>query len=258
MTPHRRWQLQRSLAAEFAAAVLLLSASALPSRRQLRTTVLAVLSILGVALSPPVASAQDPHGNDGGARIAPASGGGLTGDELLGEVWAQNLALPASNDPFDQSCIPFARNVIAPHPGEPGIARCNATPRTRLFVFFGSFYSNLDPPFPTTEEAQLAAAVADDQAFHELNVTVDDGHTVNLVRRRYELFSPQRTVQLSDDNFYGVPAQTITFTAHAWGAVIRDLRPGRHKVTFEVVSDSERFTLKVILNVARGGHSDHR
>ena len=226
--------------------------------RQRRSTVLAVLAVLGVALcAAPAASANDPHGDDGGAVIAPARGGGLTGGELLGEVWAQNLALPASNDPFDRSCIPFARNVIAPHPGEAGVATCNATTRTRLFVFFGSFYSNLDPPFPTTEEDQLAAAVADDQAFRQLNVTVDYGRTVNLVRRRFELFSPQRTVQLLDDNLYGVPAQTITFTAHAWGAVIRDLRPGQHTVTFEVVSDTERFTLTVILNVVRGRHSDH-
>jgi hypothetical protein len=99
--------------------------------------------------------------------------------------------------------------------------------------------------------------VAADQAIHELNVTVDNGRTINLVRRRFELFSPQRTVQLHDDNFYGVPARTVTFTAHAWGAVIRKLRPGQHTVTLEVVAPDfgDPFTATTVLNVVRGGHS---
>jgi hypothetical protein len=224
--------------------------------RHLRHTLLAVL---GIALcAAPVARAHDQHQDGDRAVVSPARGGGLTGGELLGEVWAQNLALPA-NDPFSGTCIPFARNVIAPHFGETGTATCTATPRTRLFVFFGSFFTNLDPPdFPTTEEAQLAAAVAADQAIHELNVTVDNGRTINLVRRRFELFSPQRTVQLLDDNGFGVPAQTITFTAHAWGAVIRNLRPGQHTVTFGVVAPDfgDPFTATIVLNVVRGGHPD--
>ena len=217
-----------------------------------------VLAVLAIALcAAPVASARDQPRKGSGAVIAPARGGGLTGGELLGEVWAQNLALPASNDPFAGTCIPFVRNVIAPHPGETGTARCNATPSTRLFVFFGSFWSALEEPFPATEEEQLAEAVAADQAIQELNVTVDRGRTVNLVRRRFELFSPQRTVQLLDDNLFGVPAQTTTFTAHAWGAVIRGWRPGRHTVSFEVVAPDwgDPFTLTVILNVVPG-HSD--
>ena len=173
-------------------------------------------------------------------------------------MWAQNLALPASNDPFAGTCIPFVRNVIAPHPGETGTARCNATPSTRLFVFFGSFWSALEEPFPETEEEQLAAAVAADQAIHELNVTVD---------RRQDRQPRQATVRAllaadercncSTTTSSGVPAQTTTFTAHAWGAVIRKLRPGRHTVTFEVVAPDwgDPFTSTVILNVVPG-HSD--
>jgi hypothetical protein len=225
--------------------------------RHLRRTVLATLAIALCAA--PVADAH-PH-KGGHAVVAPARGGGLTGGELLGQVWARNLALPASNDPFSGRCIPVARNVIAPHPDATGIARCTATPRTRLFVFFGSYETNLDPPFPTTEEEQLAAAVAQDRALAEkINVTVDEGRTVNLLKRRFELFSPQRTVQLPADNGYGVPARTITLTAHAWGAVIRHLRPGQHRVTFEVVYSGDRFTLTVILNVVPGRHcgdADH-
>ena len=224
--------------------------------RHLRRTVLAVL---GIALcAAPMASADDQHGDGGGALVVPARGGGLSGGELLGEVWAQNLALPASNDPFAGSCIPFARNVIAPHPGETGTATCTATPRTRLFVFFGSFFSAVEDPSLVTEEQQLAAAVDADQAIQKLKVTVDHGKTINLVRPRFELFSPQRTVQLLDDNLFGVPAQTTTFTAHAWGAVIRSWRPGQHTITFEVVAPDwgDPFTFTTVVNVVRGGHAD--
>jgi hypothetical protein len=219
--------------------------------RHLRRSVLAVLA--GALCAAPIASAHGQQVDGGRAVVVPARSGGLSGDELLGEVWVQNLALPASNDPFSGTCIPFAPNVIAPHFGETGTATCTATPRTRLFVFFGSFFTELDPPsFPTTEQEQLAEAVAADQAIHELNVTVDNGRTINLVQPRFELFSPQRTAQLLDDNFYGVPAQTVTVTAHAWGAVISNLHPGQHTVTFEVVAPDfgDPFTATVVLNVA--------
>jgi hypothetical protein len=221
--------------------------------RRLRRTVLAVL---GIALcAAPVASAHDQHQDGDRGVIAPARGGGLTGGELLGEAWA--VGPFAGEDPFSGGCVTLARNVIAPHPGETGTATCTATRHTRLFVFFGSACFNVEPGVGETEEEQLACAVASDQAIHELNVTVDDGETINLVRRRFELVSPQMSVQLPPGNVFDVPAQTATFTAHAWGAVIRKLRPGQHTVTLEVVAPDfgDPFTFTVVLNVVRGGHS---
>ena len=104
-----------------------------------------------------------------------------------------------------------------------------------------------------TEEEQLACAVDADQAIHQHNVTVDDGKTINLVRRRFELVSPQMTVQLPPDSDFGVPAQATTFTAHAWGAVVRKRRPGRHTVTLEVVTPDfgGTFTATVVQGRAR-------
>ena len=141
-----------------------------------------------------------------------------------------------------------------PHPGEAGTATCTATPQTRLFVFFGTACFNVEPGVGETEEEQLACAVASDQAIHELNVTVD-GETINLVSERFELVSPQVNVELPPGNVFDVPAQTATFTAHAWGAVIRKLRPGQHTVAMEVVAPDfgETFTLTVVLNVVPGG-----
>lgn len=115
----------------------------------------------------------------------------------------------------------LVRNVLAPHVGDDLTATCTATPRTRLFVYFGTACFNVEEGVGETEQEQLACAVASDQAIHELNVAVDNGEATNIVRRRFELFSPQRTVDLPEGNLFGVPAQTATFTAHAWGAVIR-------------------------------------
>lgn len=222
--------------------------------RHLRSTVLAVLGIACCAA--PAASAHDQPRKGGDPVVAPARGGGLTGGELLGEAWA--VGPFAGEDPFRGGCVTLAHDVIAPHPGETGTATCTATPSTRLLVFFGTACFNVEPGVGETEEEQLACAEASDRAIHELNVTVDDGKTINLVRRRFELVSPQMSVELPDGNVFDVPAQTATFTAHAWGAVIRKLRPGRHAVVMEVVAPDfgGTFTLTVVLNVVPGGHAD--
>jgi hypothetical protein len=204
--------------------------------RHLRRTVLAAIAVAICAA--PVASAHSTHHDRGGAVVAPARGGGLSGGELLGAAWARGFAMPVGAvDPFRGGCVPLARNVLHPSIGDDGTATCTITQRTRLFVFFGSACSNVEPdPYRfDTEADQLACAAAVDQALHELNVTVD-GETINIVRPRFEVASPQTTVQLPGENQFGVPAGPMTFTAHAWAAVIRRLRPGRHTVAVQVVA----------------------
>jgi hypothetical protein len=216
--------------------------------RHLRRTVLATFAVALCAA--PAASAHDRHQDGGGAVVAPARGGGLTGGELLAKAWS--VGPFATEDPFSGSCVTLARNVIAPHFGDDGTATCAATQRTRLFVFFGTACFNVEEGVGETEEEQLACAVAADQAVQQFNVTVDDGKSIKLLRRRFELFSSQTTVPLPPGNEFGV--DTATFTAHAWGAVIRRLRPGRHTVAIELVADFGTFHVTVALNVARGGH----
>jgi hypothetical protein len=221
--------------------------------RQLRSTVLVALA-LTLSIVPAANAHQARKG--GSAVVVPARGGGLTGGELLGAAWA--VGPYAGEDPFRGSCVTLAHNVIAPHPDETGTATCTATPSTRLFGFFGTACFDVEEGVGGTEEEQLACAVASDQAIHELNVTVDDGETIDIVRRRFELVSPQMTVQLPPDNVFGVPAQATTFTAHAWGAVVRRLRTGRHVITYEIVAPDfgGTFTSTVVLNVVGGGQSD--
>jgi hypothetical protein len=201
--------------------------------RYLRGT---VLSALAVALcAAPVAGAHAAQHKSGGAVVAPARGGGLSGGELLGEAWVQTLMLHAADHPPNGRCLTLARNVVAGVGGEAGPATCRATRHTRVLVFTGSFCSNYEAG-SDTEAAQLACAVAFDRGFQQVNVTVDNAERVEILRPRFERFSPQRWVQLPADNFGGFPAGPATITAHAWGAVVRKLRPGLHSVTLEIVN----------------------
>ncbi len=218
---------------------------------QLRAIVLVVAVLTGGVSAASAAADASPNGSD--AIVAPARGGGLTGGQLLGEAWAQANYSGAPN-PLNGSCESLARDVIVAHFDEDLSARCQATQRTRLFLFFGTACFNVEEGVGETRQEQLACAVRADEAIHELNVTVD-GDITDLVNRRFELFSPQRTVQLPEPNGFGIPAQEVTFTAHGWGAVVRRLRPGRHIVTFEVVAPEwgEPTTFTIILDVVRSG-----
>lgn len=163
-------------------------------------------------------------------------------------------AAVGQDDPFAGTCVTLAHNVIAPHPAN-DTATCTGTRPTRLLVFWGSVCSNREGSAPETEAEQLACAKAEDQEITAVNVTVDDDDTVDIVRPRFEVFSPQRTIALPPDNVFGTDQPTATFAAHAWGAVIRSLRPGQHTVTFEVVTvHFGRGTFTIFLNIVRGGH----
>ena len=213
-----------------------------------------VLAAVAVALCTSPAAAAREHG---GALVAPAHGGGLSGGELLAGSWAHAMETPRNDNPDAGGCAAIARDVLDIFPGPDGIARCTGTQRTRLFLAFGTECSNLDPPdFFETEADQRACAVGFDQGFEELNITVDDGDTINVVSPRFELVSPQTTVQLPPDNIFDSSEPTATFTAHAWGAVVRRLRPGRHTVTLEVVNPDfspEPFSFTTVLDVVRSG-----
>ncbi|MDA0169646.1 hypothetical protein OJ998_11180 [Solirubrobacter taibaiensis] len=183
-------------------------------------------------------------------HVAPAQGGGMTGGQLLGEAWTQGLS--GRTAPFAGTCSTVARNVLVAHFVD-GTATCRATPAARLFVFFGSFCSAAENPLLTTERAQLACAVSSDEAIHGLTITVDRGQAVDIHKRRFELFSPQRSVRLPADNEFGLPAGRTTFTAHAWGAVIDGLRPGRHTVAVQLVAPDfgGTFTFTTVLDIVR-------
>jgi hypothetical protein len=217
---------------------------------QLRAVILAVAVLTGGLCVASVAAAHAPP-KGSNAVVAPAHGAGMTGGQLLGEAWARANYSTAPN-PLNGSCESLARDVLIAHFDDNLSATCQATQRTRLFLFFGTICFNVEENVGEAEEAQLACAVNSDRSIHALDVTVD-GETTALVNPRFELFSPQRTVQLPEDNVFGVPE--VSFTAHGWGAVVRRLRPGVHTVTMHLVAPDwgEPATFTIVLDVVRGG-----
>ena len=211
-------------------------------KRSILLAILATTMLVGAAS----ASAHNAH-------VTPARGGGMTGGQLLGEAWAQGLS--GQSAPFSGTCSTVAGNVLVSHYTD-DTARCTATPASRLLVFFGSFCSVAENPLLTTEREQLACAISSDEAIDDLTVTVDRGRAIDIHKRRFELFSPQRSVRLPADNDFGLPAGDTTFTAHAWGAVVEGLRPGRHTVVLQLVAPDfgGTYTFTTILDIAHAGH----
>jgi hypothetical protein len=118
----------------------------------------------------------------------------------------------------------------------------------------GAECSNVEPPpfFGVDFATQRRCARVADKVVQTLRVTVDDDPPVDIHRRRFELLSPQRTVDLPPGNFLEVPPQTATFTAHSWGALVGNLRPGRHTIVVEFVATVFERSFTLFLDVNRG------
>jgi hypothetical protein len=210
--------------------------------RQLRLSVLAAAAVaLCIA---PVAGAHDPHKDRGGAVVAPAK------DKWLGEFWAQIYSLPVPENPFagnGNPCLTVGHKVIQAVPGP-----CTVKEGTALTLGFGTAWSSAEDPFPETRTGQLAVArAADLELVAGMTVTVDGGEPVEIRTRRFELFSPQRTVLLPADNVFGLDGpQTITLSAHAWGAVVRKLSVGEHTIVGDTLfTDGTHFVVPHIITV---------
>ena len=131
--------------------------------------------------------------------------------------------------------------MVAPEPDSNFTAQCTIKKGTALFFYFGSDCSDVEPPpfFGADAEAQRDCAVAvDHDFFRGATVSVDGDEAIDFFKPRFELVSPQRTVDLPPDNVLGVPAQRATFVAHAWAVAVRKLHIGQHTITV-VVSDAE-------------------
>jgi hypothetical protein len=211
--------------------------------RHLSSTFLAALTVALCAA--PVAAAHPPH-NDRGPLVTPTYRlGGLTGGELLGEQLFLAHSLPPAENPAFGNGNPCLRlghrgEVLAPLFGGDVPVTCTVKPGTPVFIF--GWYNScsnveLPPSYGKNEAEQRACARAGDQAVQALRLTVDD-EPVNIHTRRFEVFTPQRKVQLPEGNILGVPPQKATFTAHGWVATVSRLSPGRHTIQVEVVLDA--------------------
>jgi hypothetical protein len=89
-------------------------------------------------------------------------------------------------------------------------------------------------PIPD-EAAQIECARGFNRHITTIYVAFDNRERVDIRRPEFEIVSPQGTVALPGDNILGVPSQTATFTAVAWGALLTNLDRGSHITTFEVI-----------------------
>ncbi len=220
--------------------------------RHLRHTALATLAV-ALCAAPP-AAAHDPHKDRGRAIVSPTTG------QLLGEYWAQIYSLFASEDPFGENgnpCMTVAPRVLQ----EAGSGfTCTVEQGTAFTTSMGTACSSVEPPpdFGADETAQRACALASDQAFlRELRLSVDGGDPIDIHQRRFERFSPQRSVQIPEDSLLGLPPGPATLTAHGWGAVVRNLGVGEHTVTLNAVfGDGGSESFPHYINVVPRSHSD--
>ena len=206
----------------------------------MRHLLLPVLAAAAVALSAaPAAGAHDPV-------VAPAK------DKWLGEVWAQLYSLPLSENPFEGNgnpCLEVGHKVIQAIGGP-----CTVEKGTAFTLGFGTAWSNVEDPFPETKRQQLAVATeADYESVAGMTVSVDGDDPVEIRTRRFELFSPQRTVLLPADNILGVDGpQTVTLSAHGWGAVVRKLSVGEHEIVSDTLfTDGTHFEVPHEITVVR-------
>ena len=218
--------------------------------RHLRLLVLATVAV--VLCAPSAARAHDPHKQRSGTVITPSKG------KYLGEAWAQLFALPLSENPLrgQRQSLPEggarrdrggARRSVHPQAGHGADARLRQRVEQRGTAVSG------DRGRPTCRGAGRRRAVH-----------VDHGHgrprpAGRDPRRRFEVFSRQRTVQLPEDNildgldpeFPEVPARIVTFTTHGWIALVHNLRPGRHKIVLAALYAGEPFEVKYDITVVR-------
>jgi hypothetical protein len=216
-----------------------------------RIALVAVALTLSVA---PVAVGQSQPNS--GPVVAPADKiAGLTGGELLRDSWAQLLSLPIAENPFNGHCQALAGGKVRVPIAfglDPSVPiTCAAGEGDSLFLRFGTVCTNVEKPpyYGADEAAQIECARASNRHIRAIDLTVDGGLTVSIRQARFEIVSPQGTVQLPADNILGVPPQTVTFTAVAWGSLVSKLDRGQHTTRFHVKGDGFDATYTTIVDV---------
>jgi hypothetical protein len=203
---------------------------------------------------PPAAAADVSHGHGRHAAVMPVHKiAGAPAGEVMGQQWVEFYADGPPPDP----CVLVGHRRTALTIGHTGETNtCNVDRRTQLVVFGPSNACSdveEDPYFGEDEAAQrLCAADGDYEFVQDIQVSVDGQPPVQIRRPRFEIFTPQMTAELPEDNFLGIPAQTAHLVGHQWVAQVRKLRPGQHTITVDVVTTEFSATSTFILNISRG------
>jgi hypothetical protein len=230
---------------------------------------LVLVGVLVVVGAVPATSSAQPAGapkppRDDGRLVTPDhSVGGLTGGDAIGQAWYLIYSLPEAENPFvgnGEPCVRLGRKgeVLVPIGFE--VVTCTVPQGTAVLINGISLTcSDVEPPpfFARGKAAQRECAKAALAPFVEsIALTVDGGDPVDLQKRRYETFSPQREVQVPAGNIIGVPPGPATITAWGFEAWLTKLPPGRHTITEEAIFNegSPPHISTRVINVVRRHH----
>ena len=188
-------------------------------------------------------------------------GDNVIGGALLGQWWTRILSLPIASNPVVGAGDPCAHiaggAVLAPivAPGSAGGFTCTARLGPPVFlVGFSAACDGLEAPFPVGAQAQRDCAREFDASANvrSTRFSIDGARPVELHARAFETVSPQRTVQLPRDNLIGAAPGPDPFVAHGWVGLAVLLRPGRHVIRHDVVSDLLTATASYTVVVSSG------
>jgi hypothetical protein len=223
------------------------------------TVVLLVAAVCVVAASPAQAARNDSGIADASKRLA-----GFTAGQLIGEELRQILELPPDANPLAGTgnfCLSVGHKhtvLILWTTREPDPAPvCNVKPGTPVFFYaLGGECSDVEPPpsFGATE-AEQRKCILDflrGTPFDAILVSIDGEPPVNIGVDRFIAVSEQGTANLPHPNILGAAADSTTFVAGAYSALVRPLPPGSHTITVTIVGGPFAGTNRAVVNVVPG------
>jgi hypothetical protein len=232
---------------------------------------IALLAVVATAAITPVALGDGTRGGDDHARVLPAFNvGGSSGGDLIGDSYAQNMALPAAHSPFGGTadlCLDLGHRgkVLSPAGGvisPEGIDMTCVVKQNRpvVIIMTSADCSDAEPPpfYGKTEAEQRACAI--DWAVRQsgvtaINVSIDGRPAVDIHSPRFFAVSRQRfTVFNKDPVFGGTPGPT-RFVAAGWLAEIRGMKRGRHDMTAIVLVNGAPLAPFIVHFIVVGGRS---
>ncbi len=160
----------------------------------------------------------------------------------------------SSPDATEDRCeiTPGRRPALTIGPAPQTIITCNVPRRTQVVVYGPSAAcSDLTGPVLRRRRSRAARMRrrSDYEWVQSLQVSVDGSRPVQFRRPRFEIFTPQMTAEVPEENLFGLPAGTAHLVGHQWVAQTRKLRPGQHTITLDVVTIDFTVTTTYILNI---------
>lgn len=210
-----------------------------------------LVAVVALMMCTATAAVADRGHDENGGRgyVVPANRvGGSSGGDLIGDWFAQILAIPESENPFvgkGEPCLHLGRHgqVLAPAGGiqdPPGTIdmTCSVQAGQPVFIVGPSADCSSAEPVPfkaVTAWGQRKCALRwlFDSTYTSILVSVRGSEPVDIHDQRFLTVSPQRRTvfDASEPIFGAAPGARSTFVAAGYSAEVRGLRKGDNLVT---------------------------